>query len=51
MLEYECAREKYMLELELELWREALKKRGLKVSRAKTSRPIHVSEWNAIRSC
>ena len=31
-----CAREKYVLELELEQWREALEKRGVKVSRAKT---------------
>ena len=32
-----CAREKDVLELELEQWREALEKRGMKVSRAKTS--------------
>ena len=31
-----CAREKDLLELELEQWREALEKRGMKVSRAKT---------------
>ena len=31
-----CAREKDVLELELEQWREALKKRGMKVPRAKT---------------
>ena len=31
-----CAREKYVLELELEQWREALEKRGVNVSRAKT---------------
>ena len=31
-----CARGKYVLELELEQWREALEKRGVKVSRAKT---------------
>ena len=31
-----CAREKYVLALELEQWREALEKRGMKVSRAKT---------------
>ena len=31
-----CAREKRVLELELEQWREALEKRGMKVSRAKT---------------
>ena len=30
------AREKDMQELELELWREALEKRGMKVSRART---------------
>ena len=30
-----CAREKDVLELELEQWREALEKRGMKVSRAK----------------
>ena len=30
-----CAREKDVLELELEQWREALEKRGVKVSRAK----------------
>ena len=30
------AREKDVLELELEQWREALEKRGMKVSRAKT---------------
>ena len=28
-----CAREKCVLELELEQWREALEKRGMKVSR------------------
>ena len=32
----QCAREKYVLELELEQWREALEKRGMKVSRART---------------
>ena len=31
-----CAREKYVLELELEPWREAFDMRGMKVSRAKT---------------
>ena len=31
-----CAREKDVLELELKQWREALGKRGMKVSRAKT---------------
>ena len=31
-----CARDKDVLELELEQWREALEKRGMKVSRAKT---------------
>ena len=31
-----CVREKYVLELELEQWRDALEKRGMKVSRAKT---------------
>ena len=31
-----CARGKDVLELELEQWREALKKRGMKVSREKT---------------
>ena len=31
-----CAREKDVLELEQEQWREALEKRGMKVSRAKT---------------
>ena len=31
-----CAREKEYLELELDQWREALEKRGMKVSRAKT---------------
>ena len=31
-----CAREKYVLELELEQWEEALEKRVMKVSRAKT---------------
>ena len=31
-----CAREKDVLELELEQWREALEKSGMKVSRAKT---------------
>ena len=30
-----CAREKYVLEAELERWREALEKRRMKVSRAK----------------
>ena len=35
-----CAREKDVLELELEQWREALEKRTMKVS-----------EWNAIRKC
>ena len=37
-----------MLELEQEQWREALEKRGMKVSRAKTE---YVSKWNAIRKC
>ena len=32
-----CAREKDVLELELEQWREALEKRGMKVSIAKTA--------------
>ena len=32
----QCAKEKYVLELELEQWRESLEKRELKVSRAKT---------------
>ena len=45
-----CAREKDVLELELEQWREALEKRGMKVSRAKTEL-VYVSEWNAIRKC
>ncbi len=31
-----CAREKDVLELELEQWRDALEKRGMKLSRAKT---------------
>ena len=31
-----CERGKYVLELKLEQWREALEKRGMKVSRAKT---------------
>ena len=31
-----CAREKDVLELEREQWREALEKRGMKVSKAKT---------------
>ena len=31
-----CARERDVLELELKQWKEALKRRGLKVSRAKT---------------
>ena len=31
-----CSREKDVLELELEQWREALEKRGMKLSRAKT---------------
>ena len=31
-----CARDKDVLELELEQWREALEKRGMKVSRATT---------------
>ena len=31
-----CAREKDVLELELEQWREALEKRGMKVPRART---------------
>ena len=42
-----CTREKDVLELELEQWREALEKRGMKVSRGKTD----VSEWNSIRKC
>ena len=45
-----CAREKDVLELELEQWREALEKRGMKVLRAKTEYMI-VSKWNAIRKC
>ena len=44
-----CAREKDVLELELEQWREALEKRGTKVSRTKIE--YYVSEWNAIRKC
>ena len=31
-----CVREKDVLELELEQWRDALEKRGMKVSRANT---------------
>ena len=31
-----CTKEKYVQDLELEQWREALEKRGMKVSRAKT---------------
>ena len=31
-----CAREKDVLQLELDQWREALEKRGMNVSRAKT---------------
>ena len=46
-----CAREKDVLELELEQWREALEKRGMKVSRAKTEYMCLNSEWNAIRKC
>ena len=42
-----CAREKDVLELELEQWRESLEKRGLKVSRAKTA---YMSEWNPVIS-
>ena len=38
-----------MLELELEQWREALEKRGMKVARAKTEYMTFVSERNAIR--
>ena len=45
-----CGREKNVLELELEQWREALEKIGMKVSRAKTEY-MTVSEWNAIRKC
>ena len=32
----QCAREKDVVELELEQWREGLEKRGMKVSRART---------------
>ena len=40
-----------LLELELEQWREALKKRGMKVPRAKAVHDnIIVPEWNAIRN-
>ena len=39
-----CARKKDVLELELEQWREALEKRGMKVSRAKT-------EYACLRPC
>ena len=39
-----CAREKDVLELELEQWREALEKGGMKVSRAKTE-----PEWISIK--
>ena len=46
-----CAREKCILDMELEQWREALEKRGMKVSRAKTEDRVHVSEWNAISKC
>ena len=45
-----CAREKYVLELELEQWREAWEKRGMKMSRAKTYYN-YVYVWNAIRKC
>ena len=31
-----CARDKDVLELDLELWREPMEKRGMKVSRANT---------------
>ena len=43
-----CAREKDVLELELEQWREALEKIGMKVPREDS---VPVSEWNAIRKC
>ena len=43
-----CAREKDVLQLELEKWREALAKRGMEVSITNTEY-IYVSEWNAIR--
>ena len=45
-----CAREKDVMELELREWREALEKKGMKVSRAKTEY-MTVSKWNAIRKC
>ena len=45
-----CAMEKDVLELVLEQWREALEKRGMKVSRANKNR-VYVSEWSAIRRC
>ena len=41
-----CARVKYVLELELEQWKEVLGKRAMKVSQPKTR--VHVLEWNAI---
>ena len=43
-----CAREKDVMELELEQWREALEKIGIKVPREDR---VPVSEWNAIRKC
>ena len=45
-----CAREKDVLELELEQWREALEKRGMKVFTAKTEY-ISSNEWNTITKC
>ena len=43
-----CAREKYVLELELKQWRDASEKNGMKVSRANTKYITFVPEWNAI---
>ena len=47
-----CAREKDVLELEQEQWREALEKGEMKVSRANTEyiQNIHVPEWKPIRT-
>ena len=46
-----CAREKGVLELKLEQRREALDKRGMKVSRAKTSSHVKKLEVTEMKMC
>ena len=45
-----CATGTDSLEDDLEIWREALEKRGMKISRNKTEY-MHVFEWRAKKEC